>query len=326
MLDPSGLIAGARDHLATRFVARPSTDSVSVDHPLVYRILAVEYYRKRLIHHVRTVMTEFYDQTQLKSWAEDLQAVAYNAVNDDPNKVFSMTDYVDNLDNNTWWFTTEIAGIVETMDNRRPFLEAHPEIIKIPPSISSVNQSIEHPSSSDIVYISAEVTNADNVYLRVTNDASSYASNFPKIEMFDDGTGGDASAGDGIYTAAVPYTTSDDYVKYYIEAENADALALMPERAEYYYYHYYVDQVVSASEYRNYFRVYPNPTSDFVTIELETENTDLQIFDLNGKLVRQEMLSSSSQNTIDLSELKPGTYIITLKDESGIKTEKLIIR
>lgn len=297
-----------------------------LDHPLVYRILSVPYYQKRMIHHVRTVINEFYDQSQLKAWAEELQATAYDAVDEDPNKIFGMDEYVENLDNNTWWFTTEIAGIVETMDNRKPFLEAHPEILKVPPTISSVNQSIEHPSSSETVYISTNVTNADNVYLRVTSDTTPYASNFPKIEMLDDGLGGDISAGDGIYTAAVPFTTTNDYVKYYIEAENSEAIALMPERAEYYYYHYYVDQVVSVEELYASRAFYPNPATDFVTIQTNTKETHLQLFDLNGRLYLDEELIGVNLHQIDLKTVGKGTYVVVLSGTGGMRTEKLIIR
>ena len=98
------------------------------DRPLIYRLLSQPYYFKRYMHHVRTVLIEMYDQTALKNIALTMQATANGAVNADPNKLFTMADYVNNLDNNMLWWTTELAGITETIDNRRPFLEAHPEI------------------------------------------------------------------------------------------------------------------------------------------------------------------------------------------------------
>jgi hypothetical protein len=297
-----------------------------LDHPLVYRILSVPYYRMRLIHHVRTVMTEFYDQTQLKTWAQALQATAYDAVNDDSNKFFDMGDYSDNLDNNMFWFTTEIAGITETMDNRRPFLEAHPEVLKVPPSILAVDQSIDNPSSTDVVYISAEVANADNVYLRITNDDSPYASDFPQIDMLDDGLGGDVSAGDGIYTALVPYTTSNDHIKYYIEAVNADALALMPERAEYYYYHFYIDQVVGQPEESIDLSFYPNPARDFVQLEFNGSVSQISIYNLSGQVVYSDLNPSGNKIQINVSSFSIGTYILHLESELGTVSEKLIIR
>jgi len=297
-----------------------------LDHPLVYRILSNPYYRMRLIHHCRIVMQDFYDQTLLKNWALDLQATAFSAVNDDPNKVFDMTDYVDNVDNNMFWFTTEIAGITETMDNRRPFLEAHPEIVKVPPTILAVGQTIANPSSTDVLYINAEVAAADNVYLRITNDPAPYASNFPSIEMFDDGLGGDVTSGDGIYTALVPYSTSNDHIKYYIEVTNVDAMALMPERAEFYYYHFYIDQVVGIASEEIAFSVYPNPAIDNVTIELGGTANSLQVFDLEGKVVYQQLIILNDKIELNTTDYPAGTYIVSLLTENGRLNKKLIIR
>ena len=48
--------------------------------------------------------------------------------------------------------------------------------------------------------------------------------------MTDDGANGDATAGDGIYTAQVP---AGSIKHYYVAAENADAAATFPERASY---------------------------------------------------------------------------------------------
>jgi hypothetical protein len=297
------------------------------DHPLVYRILADPYYRMRLIHHVRVVMNEFYDQSQLKSWAQDLQASAYSAVDEDSNKPFNMDDYEDNLDNNMFWFTTEIAGITETIDNRRPYLESHPEVLKTPPTISSVDQNIDNPTSTDVVYITAEVSGADNVYLRITNDPAPYASNFPSIEMLDDGSDGDVAAGDGIYTAQVPYNTSDDHIKYYIEATNDEAMALMPERAEYFYYHFYIDQVVGNPEITDIdVQVYPNPAVDQINVNLSKTVSSISLYTLNGERV-YNFTKPALQHQINCNHLQAGTYLLLIEDDSEvIGSKKLIIR
>jgi hypothetical protein len=292
------------------------------DRPLIYRLLSQPYYFKRYIHHVRTVLNEMYDQTALKNLALDMQATAVGAVSADPNKLFTMGDYVDNLDNNMFWWTTELAGITQTINNRRPFLESHPEIIKAEPVILNVTQTITNPSSTDTVYISAEVTNADNVYLKVTNNPEMYASGFIQIPMLDNGLNGDLSAGDNSYTAAVPFTGSNDHIKYYIEAENAQAMALMPKHAEYFYYHYYVDQVVGGDELAlQKIILYPNPVIDLLTVQHPFETANIDIFTIAGNhVVNYPGIGKTS--IIDCSNLKSGIYLMVIYSGGHRAVEK----
>ena len=67
---------------------------------------------------------------------------------------------------------------------------------------------------------------------------SPHNSMFVPFPMYDDGENGDAVANDGIFTAALPYYTSGQAVKYYIRAQNNNAMRLSPERAEYEFYIY----------------------------------------------------------------------------------------
>jgi hypothetical protein len=58
--------------------------------------------------------------------------------------------------------------------------------------------------------------------------------------MLDDGTNGDVMANDGIYSSELPFQSSGLNIKFYIRAQNNDALVLLPERAEYEFYTYSV--------------------------------------------------------------------------------------
>jgi phosphatidylserine/phosphatidylglycerophosphate/cardiolipin synthase-like enzyme len=53
--------------------------------------------------------------------------------------------------------------------------------------------------------------------------------------------------------------------------------------------------------------IYPNPASDFITIESLYNNVLFQVFDITGKLVFDESLKSKSQ-MIDISKLSQGIY------------------
>ena len=87
-----------------------------------------------------------------------------------------------------------------------------------PPAIRSVHHSPQQPTSATAVPITATVTDPDGVasvalryqivspgtYIRKTDAAFSAAANWITLPMLDDGTSGDAIAGDAIFTALIP--------------------------------------------------------------------------------------------------------------------------
>ena len=68
--------------------------------------------------------------------------------------------------------------------------------------------------------------------------------------------------------------------------------------------------------------VYPNPTTDELTVSLNQDYGDAQltIVDLAGRQVQNKILTSSTVN-IDVQELKVGQYVLVLEFESGSKTQ-----
>lgn len=297
--------------------------------PLVYQILGNDYYRKKYFAHIRTIIAEYYTASTLKSWILNLQDIIYDAVLTDPNRPHNMTKFVNNIDNPvTYLITYTIAGMTDVVYNRKPYLQAHSDVIKVAPVIVSVTQNIQHPSNTETVYVSANVTNATSVKLKVTNNPAIYASDFQSILMLDDGLNGDALAGDQIFTAAVPFTTTNDHIKYYIEAENAQAIALEPERAEYFYYHYYVDQVVGEPlEVGQNFEtfIFPNPTSDFLNIDVKNQNSfSFRIFNSAGKLIVEQQDVVGPQQ-ISVEDYSKGIYVIYITSGEFQKSEKLVI-
>ena len=70
------------------------------------------------------------------------------------------------------------------------------------------------------------------------------------------------------------------------------------------------------------FRIYPNPATDFVYIEL-TRECNIRIFDLMGKLCYSED-DVNGDLTIDVSEYKRGIYIVSLLwDDGSLQQRKL---
>ncbi len=72
------------------------------------------------------------------------------------------------------------------------------------------------------------------------------------------------------------------------------------------------------------FKIYPNPFSDRITLENDRkENFDLAIINSLGQVVRK-MKICSIYETIDLSDLNYGIYLLRINDNEITKTIKLI--
>ncbi len=202
-------------------------DDPTIGRPLLAQLLNNPLYRNIYTAHLRTVINESLDTAVIRGGINQLQALAHNAVDADQNKNYSLSEYYDNVENHLglWWRN---GGIMVTIDGRKAYLQNHPEISLIPPTITNVtvNNSL----------VTAGVFNGNTVELMVTE--SEYNSKFQAFTMLDDGLNGDAVAGDGIFTTALPFQGSGNDVKFYIRAENDDALMLNPERAEYEFYVY----------------------------------------------------------------------------------------
>jgi hypothetical protein len=71
--------------------------------------------------------------------------------------------------------------------------------------------------------------------------------------------------------------------------------------------------------------IFPNPTQDVLNIKTSTfENVTYTLYDAQGKLVIQNILSAE-QTPIQVSQLAPGSYSLTLNNETqNLKTFKLI--
>jgi polyhydroxybutyrate depolymerase len=65
--------------------------------------------------------------------------------------------------------------------------------------------------------------------------------------------------------------------------------------------------------------IYPNPASNFINIGID--NANVSIFDITGKLVLNN--TSSNNQTIDISSLSEGMYIVKLNNDGKISEQKL---
>jgi plastocyanin len=75
------------------------------------------------------------------------------------------------------------------------------------------------------------------------------------------------------------------------------------------------------------FKIYPNPVKDRIFFQNQMKNDDLDvtIFDVLGKVVKQERLTRATiRNGVEVSSLKRGIYLVQVDNGNNTFTQKLI--
>ena len=70
------------------------------------------------------------------------------------------------------------------------------------------------------------------------------------------------------------------------------------------------------------FKIYPNPVDSFLTISTNENINKVEIYDLNGMLVKK---FTSITNKYDLRSLNKGVYLLKLFFDTSVKYEKIIV-
>lgn len=70
------------------------------------------------------------------------------------------------------------------------------------------------------------------------------------------------------------------------------------------------------------FSIYPNPATDYLTIESNTLSSGFAqayVYDMGGKQLISKQLENNTVNTLDIAGLSSGLYVLALTDENGYK-------
>ncbi len=73
------------------------------------------------------------------------------------------------------------------------------------------------------------------------------------------------------------------------------------------------------------FSFYPNPAKDRIFINAPEGIQNIQILDINGRVVLSDKAFNSTEKQIDVSQLSQGTYLLKVYSENATSTQKLII-
>jgi hypothetical protein len=77
-----------------------------------------------------------------------------------------------------------------------------------------------------------------------------------------------------------------------------------------------------------YFFFYPNPVSDIVTVSLKNNGSiaNIVVYDILGKMVvTQKPATSASSQTIDLSAISKGLYLLEVTTDTNLKVVKKLM-
>ncbi|HSG68377.1 MAG TPA: M14 family zinc carboxypeptidase [Bacteroidales bacterium] len=73
------------------------------------------------------------------------------------------------------------------------------------------------------------------------------------------------------------------------------------------------------------FNIYPNPAiGNFTRISSPVKPLSISVFDMEGRSVSNVEVNGPDDLYLDISDLKPGTYIIAIRHEDGVSRKKLI--
>lgn len=74
------------------------------------------------------------------------------------------------------------------------------------------------------------------------------------------------------------------------------------------------------------FGVFPNPANDIVTITTNETLKSVELFDINGRMVKSvDFKSNAVNNQVNVSDLSSGIYMMKIASDKGTVTKKLII-
>jgi hypothetical protein len=76
----------------------------------------------------------------------------------------------------------------------------------------------------------------------------------------------------------------------------------------------------------NGLKMYPNPTSDILNIEINSSitNGQIEVFDLLGKQVYVQSIASNDASQIDVSKWESGLYLVKITSENGNEIKRFI--
>lgn len=119
-------------------------------------------------------------------------------------------------------------------------------------------------------------------------------------------------------------TSEDDNMKAYPEVKAGELFTMPPLSVV-----TFVSEPVDVSSIKKEtedvnFKVHPNPVTDDATISCRDFIRNVMLYDVYGKLIRQQTDINDRISKLSLSGLLAGIYIVRVETDMGYKTQKII--
>ncbi len=198
--------------------------------PLMRNLFLSARNRKMYLAHIRTIVKENFLNQSYFLRGQYIQNLIDSSVQNDTNKFYSYSDFINNLTNQVSLLTADCPGITQLMDARVAFLSDY-RGFSGEPTISNISYSPSVFNLGDDIFINANIVDGENAFLfyRFGDNTA-----FKTLEMFDDGNYNDGAANDGVYGGKIINTGNQ--IEYYLYADNDSSGVFSPERAAYEFY------------------------------------------------------------------------------------------
>ena len=310
------------------FSLRNQEDSIFNDQGCLTEKSIFEYNIYGLIHYGREWKMEYSDDCQLLQsefyrWDLSLESMTprdqyiYEYFNDGKLLITTFMGFNDN--SNQW----EVEHITETETNdegetTRYFVESYRNN-----SIDSTLQLYTYTTRNEIeTFQQYEMVNTTEgkIFLRTRNDSIAYQYNLEDQIILKE------EYRQNYENAVLKHTTTYEYYC------NSQLKSEVREHEVPYYridYRYVGGADCPLEDEDEAMMLFPNPTSGIFTIQanlLANSETTIQVFTLLGQAVFVEKINQTSyQYKLDLSALGSGHYFVSISNEEGIVSKKVII-
>jgi hypothetical protein len=290
----------------------PFYKELDVKYPLMNRLFASPPLRQRYLAHVRTILQEHMQPTQVHAKIDQYVALIGAHVEADPKKIYPYNQ-----------FLNDITLVKNWIVNRRNFLLNHPEVNVAGLTVSDVEFEGEI-APGQAAQVRAKVSGAMGVNRVNLYYSPGVVGVFERILMHDDGQHGDGAAGDGVYGASVPGFGAGSYVRFYIEAiaNNGPKTATYePQGAEHDVYFYRVGAAGAGDVVINELMASNSSTAADQNGEYDDwielyNNTALPV-DLSGYYLSDNPANMLKWEFPDGAVIEPNGYLIVWADEDG---------
>lgn len=209
--------------------------------PMVSKILGVDEWRARYVHHMKAIITESFNWTShVSKQVATFGILIDSAIKTDTKKLYTYQNYLDNKTKavvlaNKPGYGKVAPGLQQFCDSRVAFLNTQAAFKAVAPVVTEVNVTPNDPKPNSTTIVTAKVTStvakgSVTVHYRTTGG-------YLSSSMFDDGNHGDGAANDGVYGGIIPAVVHKPGapVDYYVGAESAGsvggAVTYVPTRA-----------------------------------------------------------------------------------------------